>query len=229
MAARYVTVDGIQYNKTSFGKKWSEIVASYEPGLRVSEADARFLADCCGRIDRYARIMARGKVGFRIVNKSFNGKRVKGVVLITPNSSHEVWVSKGNVVQMLFPRHALPDPGKENRRNVLRALRSIVEPQIRQYRARVRSSKPVKSSVTGKPILGPYHVDHVYPFSKLVEEWCRDNGYDLETLAVKCRGATCKLSSVEIAEDWFNYHMLNAKFQVLDASENLSKGDKYFG
>jgi hypothetical protein len=229
VAARYITIAGTEYNKTGFGKKWSQIVASYEPGLKVSLDDERFLTDCCSRMDRYARIMFRGKVGFKIVNKSFNGKRVKGVVMITPNSSHEVWVSKGKVVDSLFPRHVRPDPSRTNRNDVIRALRNIIEPQIKQYRVRVRSAKVIKSSVTGKPIFGPYHVDHVYPFIRLVEEWCRENGYDLETLAVRCRGASCKLVSAEVAESWFDYHMLNAKLQVLDASENISKGSKYYG
>lgn len=228
-ARRYVEVGGVQYNKKGFGEKWSAIVAGYEAGTTVSSSDAALLTEVLSRISRFARIMARGPVRFRVVLKSFNGKRVKGVVMVTPNSGYEVWVGKQVVIRAMFPSTTLPDLSKQNRRNVLRALRCIIEPQIQEYRRRFAGKSVIKSSMTGKPIFGPYHVDHVYPFIRLVEEWCRENGLDLETIAVKCRGTVCRLASTDLAESWFDYHALHAEYQVLDAAENVSKGSRYFG
>ncbi len=228
-ARRYVEVGGVQYNKKGFGEKWSAIVAAYEAGVTVTPADTSFLTDVLSRMSRFARIMARGPVRFKVVQKSFNGKRVKGIVLVTPNSGYEVWVGKQVVIRAMFPSATLPDPSKQNRRGVLRALRCIIEPQIREYRKRFAGLSVIKSSMTGRPIFGPYHVDHVYPFIRLVEEWCRDNGLDLETIAVKCKGTVCRLASVDLAESWFDYHALHAEYQVLDAAENVSKGARYLG
>ena len=228
-ARRYVEVGGVQYNKKRFGEKWSAIVAGYEAGTTVSGSDVAFLVNVLSRMSRFARIMARGPVRFKVVQKSFNGKRVKGLVLVTPNSGYEVWVGKQVVMRAMFPSTTLPDPSKQNRRDVLRALRCIIEPQIREYRRRFAGKSVIKSSLTGRPIFGPYHVDHVYPFIRLVEEWCRENGLDLETIAVKCRGTVCRLASIELAESWFDYHALHAEYQVLDAAENVSKGSRYFG
>ena len=229
MSIRYVEVLGQQYNKKQFSAKWSEIIASYEPGLSVSKSDYCFLSDVLIRIPRFSRIMDRGRVDYKVVKKAFNGKRVKGIVLVTPNSSYEVWVGKKYVMDSIFPKSTAPDPAKENRKNAIRALRGVIEPQIQEYRNRFKGQRLIKSSLSGKPILGPYHVDHVYPFIRLVEEWCRENQYDLETIPVKCRGAICRLQSVEMAESWFDYHSFHAEFQILDASENTSKGSKYFG
>jgi hypothetical protein len=149
---------------------------------------------------------------------------------MTFNSSrYETWVGKRTVMDYLFPRSAALDPAKENRRNALKAMRRAIEPQIQQYRRRFAGQPVVKSSLTGKPIFGPYHVDHVYPFVRLVEEWCRENGYDLETIPVKCRRASCQFKSVEMAESWLDYHAFHAEFQVLDPRENTSKGSRYFG
>lgn len=228
-ARRYVEVAGTQYNKKGFGAKWSEIVGSYEPGITVSRSHRAFLVDVLKRIPRFAKIFKRGRVTFKVVQRVFNGKRVKGVVIVTPNSSYEVWVGKEAVVKEMFPRTTLPDPGKENRRNVLRALRGVIEPQIQQYRGRFKGQSVIKSSLSGKPIFGPYHVDHVYPFVRIVEEWCRDRGYDLERIPVKCVGTVCRLVDATVAEDFFDYHALHAEYQVLDASENVSKGARYFG
>lgn len=229
MSARYLTICDQQYNKKQFSERWARIVNGYEVGITVSPGDTAFLADVLGRIPRFAKILAKGRVSFRVVQRVFNGKRVKGVVLVTTNSKHEVWAGKQAVTDAVFPKSSPHDPSKENRKSVLRALRSIIEPQIKEYRKRFAGKSVIKSSLSGKPIFGPYHVDHVYPFIRLVEEWCRDGGYDLETIPVKCRGATCKLQSVEMAESWFDYHAFHAEFQVLDASENVSKGSRYFG
>ncbi len=229
MARKYVTVLGTQYNKKGLGAKWSEVVASYEVGVTVGPEDFAFITDILQRIPRFSKVLARGKSVYRVVNKRFNGKIVKGVVLVTPNSGYEVWVGKKVVIDAMFPPINLPDPAKQNRRDALRAMRGIIEPQIQQYRRRFAGKSVIKSSLTGKPILGPYHVDHVYPFVRLVEEWCRERGHDLETIPVKCRGASCRFESVDMANDWFDYHAFHAEFQVLDASENTSKGSRYFG
>ena len=227
--AKSVEIGGVLYNKTSFGKKWSGIVATYETGVSLNESDRGFILDVCSRIQRFKDLASRDGIEVLVTNKTFNGKRVKGLVLVTPNSKHHVWVSKTNAVSVLFPKLYFPDPAKTNRKNVLKALRGIVEPQIKQYRYGLKGNQIIKSAVTGKPICGAYHVDHVYPFIRLVEEWCRENSHDLETLEVTCKGASCRLKDTSIAESWFDYHMLNAKLQVLDASENVRKGSKYFG
>lgn len=224
-----MTINGSQLNKSQFSKRWTGMVESYEAGITMSAGDTAFLADVALKIPRFSRILARGRVSFKVIKKEFNGKKVKGIVLITPNSGHEVWMGKEAVIRELFPKTNLPDPSKVNRRNVLRALRSIIEPQIKEYRRRFAGKPVIKSSLSGKPIFGAYHVDHVYPFIRMVEEWCRENKYDLETIPVKCKGTICMLQSTEMAENWFDYHALNAKFQVLDASENISKGSNYFG
>jgi hypothetical protein len=226
----YVEVDGVQYNKKQFGAKWSEIVGSYEQGVSLGESDSEFFRHVCLKIDRFRKILLKGGVAeFRIVRKEFNGKRVKGIVIVSPGSRSEVWVGKKYVMDRVFPRTRVPDVSKENRKNVLKALRSIIEPQIEVFRGRISRETVVKSSSTGKPIFGAYHVDHVYPFIRLVEEWCRENSLDLETIPVKCRGARCRLESVQMAESWFDYHALNSQFQILDASENIRKGAKYYG
>jgi hypothetical protein len=225
----YVTISDKQYNKSQFGKEWSRIVSQYEVGTTLSNSDKRFVSEVCAKVDRFRRVLNRYNVEFRIVQKVFNGRKVKGLVIASTSSRYEVWIGKSYLMDRLFPKKNLPDPGKVNRKNALRALRNIIEPQVELYRRRVSNNPVIRSDFSGKPILGPYHVDHVYPFIRLVEEWCRDNGIDLERVPVKCKGVSCKLESVEMSESWFEYHSVKAKFQVLDASENISKGSRYYG
>lgn len=224
MARVYVTVDGVEYSKKKFGERWSEIVANYEVGISLSGEEEGFMSSVCRRIDRFLKVMVRGKVTFKVVKKDFGGNKVKGLVMVTPNSGYEVWVGKAFVIDKLYPKALLPDPCKINRNNVLKALRAIIKPQISEFRKNIHTPK---SAHTGQLINGTYHVDHVYPFIRLVEDWARGKGLDLETVGVKCKGVVCKLADSLLAEDWFNYHMLNAKLQVLDCAENKSKGSRF--
>jgi hypothetical protein len=228
--AVYTEVAGQSYNKGQFSRAWKEMVSGHEIGVLLTGSHREFMYSVCERIERFRKILERpGTAEFRIVNKTFNGKRVKGIVLVTPNSHYQVWVGKAFVMDRLFPKAYVPDPAKVNRRNVIRALRDIIQPQIDLYKRRVSGQSVIKSSLSGKPIAGPYHVDHVYPFIRMVEEWCRENSIDLERIPVKCYGVGCRLESIELSENWFDYHALNAKYQVLDPVENITKGAKYYG
>lgn len=214
-----VEIGGRHYGKGSFGREWSAIVNSYEVGTRLNKSHHLFMSEVCSKIERFAKVMARGRVEFKVVNKVFNGRRVKGVVMISPNSGHEVWLGKAYVTGALFPRAFRPDPAKENKKMAIQALRAIIDPQIKEFR------RANLERLRG----GLYHIDHVYPFKLLVQEWCRDNALDLETIPIKCTGATCRLESVDMAESWFDYHLLNSNLQILEAGENLRKGSRYFG
>lgn len=224
MSARYVTICGQEYNKKQFGSKWTGIVNKHEIGVPIARKDRKFLLEVLRKIPKYSTLS--DTVQFYVVCRVFNGKKVRGIEM---KNRRSYWIGKQYVMKAIFPPTKAPDPSKENRRNALKALRGVIEPQIMEYRKRFSNKPVVKSSLSGKPIFGTYHVDHVYPFIRLVEEWCREKGYDLETIPVKCKGVTCRLKSVEMAESWFDYHSFHAEFQILDASENTSKGSRYFG
>lgn len=229
MPARYINIDSTQYSRGAFESKWTDLIKSYEVGISLSGSDFRFFLESAKHIPRFASVISKGNSVIKVVRKTFNGKKVKGIVLVTPCSGYEVWVGKGQVVKALFPPSSAPDPGKINRKNALQTMREIIDPQIRAYRQKIKTANTIKSSETGEIIYGEYHVDHVYPFIRLAQEWCRENKIDLETLPLKCRGIKCRFESVELSESWFDYHAFHAEFQVLDARENKIKGSKYFG
>lgn len=161
---------------------------------------------------------------------------MRGIVMITPNSKREIWLGKGKIIDELYPR-AKPIPEyKQNKKDALIALRQIIEPQIISYRKSVLRQlqgplgHKIKCAMSGQAInAGEFHIDHKYPFKNIVEEFCRDYKIDLENVDVYCRGTKCYLKNTPIAEAFFDYHMMNSTLQVLNATENLKKGSKYYG
>ena len=184
-------------------------------------------------IPRWKVIKDRGAVRYKIRNKKFQGRPVRGIVMITAKSKREVWLGKGKVVDELFPRTVEIPEYKQNKKDALVAMRQIIDPQIKTFRLSVLrqlKKKPLKCPVSGDFIeAAMFHIDHKYPFKNMVQEWCRDEHIDLENVDVHCRGTKCYFRDTDLAERWFDYHMINAQLQVLSAKANLEKGSKYYG
>lgn len=153
--------------------------------------------------------------------------------MITSRSKREVWLGKGQVVEALFPKQVETPTYVQNKREALIAMRQIIDPQIKTFRLSVNrqlKKRSMRCSVSGEFInSGEFHIDHRYPFKNLVEEWCREEHLDLERIDVYCRGTKCYFRNTDLAERWFDYHMMHAQLQVLSAKANLQKGSKYFG
>jgi len=188
------------------------------------------------KIDKWKALHERNGLRYKIRNKKFQGRAVRGIVMITPRSKTEIWLGKGKIVDELFPRTKPIPKYKQNKKEALVALRQIIEPQIISYRRSVLRQLQgplghrIKCAVSGQAInVGEFHIDHKYAFKNIVEEFCRDYKIDLENVEVYCRGTKCYFKDTDLAESFFDYHMMNASLQVLEATENLKKGAKYYG
>ena len=170
---------------------------------------------------------------YKVRSKKFQGRAVRGVVMITAKSKREIWLGKGKVVEALFPKKVETPTYVQNKREALMAMRQIIEPQIKTFRQSVLrqiKKKPLRCPVSHDFLeAAEFHIDHRYPFKNLVQEWCRDMHVDLENLQVYCRGTKCYMRETDLAESWFDYHMMHAQLQALSAKANLEKGAKYYG
>jgi len=230
---RVISIKGNEYTKGAFEKKWTEVVSGTECNYFVKDNDKDFLDSVIELIPKWKVIKDRGEVKYKIRNKKFQGKAVRGVVMVTSRSKREIWLGKGKVTDELFPRVKPIPEYKQNKMDVLVAMRQIIEPQIKTFRLSVNRQlkrKPMRCPIHGVFInAGEFHIDHSYPFKSLVEEWCREEKVDLERIDVYCRGTKCYFKDTSLAESWFDYHAINARLQALSAKANLEKGSKYYG
>lgn len=231
-----ILVNGQSYNKTSFGKKWSDITASHQVSTHLSGDDEKFVDEVMAMIPSFNAIKMKGVVRYKVVSKTFQTKAVKGIVMVSPNSKTEVWLGKAKILDILFPKKKPTPSYKKDRSDVIKALRQLISPQIKTYKDSVRRQlngpmgHKLRCSLTGEHIcMGEYHIDHRYPFKNLVEDWCRQIGKDLEHIDVTCRGTKCKLKDNQLAESFYDYHMMYAQLQVTTAKANLKKGSNYLG
>jgi len=91
--------------------------------------------------------------------------------------------------------------------------KQLASNQSAKTRALGRLRKAVDYQID--PIRKPgYHVDHVYPFSKLAEDW------------LKLTGKTWSKVKSSDYPSFAEYHFENARLQYLTPAENLAKGNK---
>jgi hypothetical protein len=230
---RTLSIQGTTYGKGQLEKKWTEITNNTECNYFVRGDDETFLNEVVDLIPRWKAVKDRGEVKYKIRNKKFQGKGVRGVVMISPKSKREIWLGKGKIMEALFPKAVETPTYIQNKKDALVAMRQIIEPQIKTFRMSVNrqlKKKPIRCVESGEFInSGEFHIDHKYPFKNLVKEWCRDERVDLERIDVYCRGTKCYFKDTNLAESWFDYHMMHAQLQVLSAEANLQKGAKYYG
>jgi hypothetical protein len=110
-------------------------------------------------------------------------------------------------------RHIWDSPEKREREDRLKALRQAVEDQVRQMR---------------KP---GFHVHHDPSFDELVKGWLASRGLTLEQIEVTPTAdgeMRCEMADKTLRGDWWYYHDMNARYQVMTASVHraMKRGEK---
>jgi hypothetical protein len=104
-------------------------------------------------------------------------------------------------------------------------MRVIIKPQIDSFRSEVEL--PATCPLTGKTLKTTngktVHVDHIYPFSKLVEEWLIAEDLNFEAIDLDRSG---EFKDRYLAQKWYAFHKTMANLQLVDKTANLKKGNK---
>lgn len=102
----------------------------------------------------------------------------------------------------------------KQRQKFIRDCRASISNQIKDfYETQIKSGKVHKSKEK-------LVVDHVYPFSKLLEDYCIKSGINLNTIDNKQKEYT------NLITNFAEFHRHNAVLQLLPQSINLKKSNK---
>jgi hypothetical protein len=116
-------------------------------------------------------------------------------------------------------------------KDVLAALRLLVDPQVRRFRDRELGGKqPVLCAITRQPVTrATVHVDHTPPstFFALVGRFLSEARIDYSSIAIRPTSdgsTTTELADVDLAERWRAFHEKHADLRLTLATANLSQG-----
>lgn len=131
---------------------------------------------------------------------------------------------------------------KTSRAKIIAAFRKAVKPQIKQFRedrknkivAMMESGIPSEIQeaykmgfcpLSGKRLMGrKNHVDHVYPFSRLLKDFCKLEELSLPEVKLNRQG---EIKDRELKAKWETYHLEHATLQLVNGEANMAKGAKW--
>jgi hypothetical protein len=155
----------------------------------------------------------------------YGGKQFKTLCLITQVSGYHLPITVGKLKQ---PN--LLSPKSNKRQTVLAAMRLAIENQIELFRieTKVERAKSFKNGdysvllcpLTKKRLTSRSHVDHIIPFIRIADNWLESSGLtsygDIKLVRGQLSGG--------ILKSWQDFHLVNAKLQLVSASANIKKG-----
>lgn len=220
-----------RYNKTSFGEKWSSITK--KSPRELSEDDIYFIREALIESERFAELGKNEETLIKITQATFQKYPVKGIMLISPNSKSEIWIGKKTITDLIFP----PQKTKKHinwKTKLSLAFRQIVEEDMAIERNIQRKRAYMDESfccpLSGIPLKdcpSGTHLDHVYPFSRMVDDFLRRFNIEGEWVEVVHRGTSYSLKDTEIVKKWLQYHRENADLKLTCAKYNIQKSNKY--
>lgn len=237
-------ISNLTYTKTSFKKRWSQIVKDHNVGDKLTTSNLQFVQGAVKISIKWKKIGYssdfQAKISSIECGPKGKQKKVKGICIKALGTRSFIFISQTDIINDLFLDTSEATIKKKNRAEVLSMMRQVISDQIKDFKenwekelVRLKQddlflfNEACKCPISGKNLLSTdVAIDHDIPFINLANEFWRLNGIDPFTVLVV--GSTFKRSFEDenMTLAWIEYHRSNAKLQAVDATANLKKNKK---
>lgn len=213
--------------KSGFSQRLTDIISSSPCNKEIIGEDYDWLIEQLQASHSYKTKALRPRIMLIPRMRKFGPKRQKFLCLVELNGKEQI-VSKGKLIEELYPAKSKVTEANRHRSTVLASMRYCVADQISEYKDTVFLSE-AKCGLTGMPInkcAGGYAIDHVKPFIQLVDEWLIKNNISYADIKLKGRGHKKHFANEKLWASWYDFHKANAILQPVCRSANSSAGKK---
>lgn len=113
---------------------------------------------------------------------------------------------------------------------ITQAFRNEVLEQTGKAKDKLLEAKFPETEITSD-LRQEYHLDHIYPFALITDEFLSDFDLQLEQIKVEKREVDDRsryfFADHQLGKLWQDYHLKHAKYQLLTKSQNLAKINNY--
>ena len=227
-------------NKSEFNTFLRKVI-SKSPCNRHIRADwAEILMPMLKQSKLYTKQANKPNIQLKCVYRKYGPRKSKFLALVD-DANKELIIGKAKLIESLYPTKSKKTKEQKHREQILCVLRRIIEPQIKSFRAGIKSqiqqlaesgliqsAKDLnKCKLTGKSLNScKTAVDHIIPFIQLVDEWLKMLGITFGDIKLKGRGHNKYFEDAELMQNWYEYHEQNAKLQMVCSRANSSAGKK---
>jgi hypothetical protein len=214
-------------NKTQFNEKISRIIQNFRASSKLIGEPKEFILRCCRLTEKWAKLANDPDVVVYLRNiDTAGGRKVKMLSLERGGTRQPV--PKAKLVDALYPPRKIATTAttEEKHYNSVRsAMRRAVSPQLKAFRDQV--NLPTVCSLTGKKIRKGMRtdVDHVgLTFSELADSFIRERELRYTDVTLKGPPTGKVFVDSDLWVQWQEYHLEKARYSLVCASANRSKG-----
>lgn len=214
-------------SKKDFSEKFSRIVEAHRVNSRLIGQPREFILRSCKLTQTWSKVASDPEVSVVVRNLSIAGGRKVKLVCLERGGTQQP-VPKGKLLDSLYPPKKIKtsaSPEEKHYNSVKGAMRQGVSNQIKAFRANCEF--PVTCYLTGKTLRKgcKTDVDHVgWCFSEIADNFIRESGLLYTEISLVGPPTAKKFRDDALWKSWQDYHFEKARFSLVCASANRSKG-----
>ena len=215
-------------NKSEYSDKLGRIIANHRVGSRLIGEPAEFVLRSCRLTEQWAKLSGDHAVCVYLRNVDLAGGR-KVKMLSLERGPTKQPIAKAKLIEALYPtkKTVATATAEEKHFNAVKAaLRNATHYQLKAFRDAVKY--PCVCCITGKSIrLGmKTDIDHVgMPFSEIADRFVASKGLKYTDIILAGPPTGKYIKDDQLRAEWVAYHMAHARYALVCASANRSKGN----
>jgi hypothetical protein len=221
--------DTFGLTKKDYSEKLTRIINNHRASSKLVGEPAEFVLRSCRLSPQYEKLATDPDVVVYLRNiDTAGGRKVKMVSLERGGSKQPI--PKQKLVDFLYPPRKMActaTPEESHYNKCKGAMRNAIHYQLKAYRDSV--NLPIVCSLTGKKIRPGQKsdVDHICTtFSELADRFIESKGLKYTDIVLK-GPPTGKVFKDEVLwQEWVQYHLQTARYALVCASANRSKGSE---
>lgn len=214
-------------NKGQYTEKLSRIIRNHRANSRLCGEPLEFILRSCRLTEQWAKLGQDAEAVVYLRNIEIAGGR-KVKMLSLERGGTKQPISKSKLVEALYPTKKIAttaSPEEKHYNAVKGAMRNAVSDQLKEFRDCVEL--PCVCYLTGKQIRRGMRtdIDHVgTPFSEIADQFVRENSIFYTDISLMGPPTSKRFRDGNLWEAWKNFHREKARYAIVLASANRSKG-----
>lgn len=216
-------------NKTEFNQKISRIIKNFRANSQLIGEPKEFVLRACRLSSKWSKLSCDAEVSVYLRNIEIAGNRKVKMISLERGTTRQP-VPKAKLLEELYPAKQIsrtPTTAEKHYNAVKAAMRGGIYYQLKAYRDSI--TLPIVCSLTGRKIrLGmKTDVDHIgLCFSEIADSFIREKGLRYTDVALVGPPTAKRFKDDLLWQEWVAYHMEKARYSLVLASANRSKGSE---
>jgi hypothetical protein len=214
-------------NKGEYSDKITRIIDNHRTNSRLIGVPKDFVLRSCRLTEQWMKLSNESDVEVYIRSIDIAGGRKIKMISLERGTTKQP-VGKLKLIDMLYPPKKIgtaPSPEEKHYNAVRASMRLAVNDQLKAYRSSV--SLPITCMITGITIRNGVKtdVDHVLlSFSEIADSFMASRGLVYADIPLVGPPTAKKFKDQQLWKDWQEFHRGAARYALVLASANRSKG-----